>query len=252
MDIRYTARFFRNADEDRYDPDPFEVTPRFPETGTVAGADVTLRYSDARSYAWSISPEEGRNFRIGLSADDEALGSDYHTTAVTFAWEEYIGNPWLANHVLALNVEGGVTQGNLDRRSRFGIGGIPDRDIVQDLLQLTFIGGTGLRGYPPGVAVGDRYVLLNAEYRFPLRELMQGFLSLPLYFANLHAAAFADWGAATSRPLRLADFRLGVGGELRQAIWLGYAQPLTLRLGYARGVDEGGTDDVFLIFGSSF
>ena len=254
MDLRYTVEFLRNADADRYQPDPNDVTPRFPETGTIAGAGAGVSYRGARGYDWSVSPEEGRNLALRLTVNHEALGGDYHSTTVTWTWDEFLANPLLDRHVLSLRLNGGVSRrGDFRRRTAFAIGGFLEQDVVQDLLRLSFSGGGArLRGYPPGVVVGDQYHLLNAEYRFPLGELARGILTLPLYFKHAHMAAFADWGNAFRGEIDPAQFKLGLGGELRLELALGYHLHPILRLGYARGVDEGGIHETYVLLSSSF
>jgi hypothetical protein len=73
-------------------------------------------------------------------------------------------------------------------------------------VQLTLGANNGLRGYPVNQFVGDRSLLLGAEYR---RFLIDDVLR----FASVGVAAFVDSGYAWAPddPVRLADLRTDVG-----------------------------------------
>jgi hypothetical protein len=75
---------------------------------------------------------------------------------------------------------------------------------------------------------------------------------LPFYLRRLYAEAFADFGDAFEREIQLDDFALGVGGELFGVFAVGYHVDLTLRVGLARGVSEGGETQLYLNLGSPF
>jgi hypothetical protein len=250
--LSYTRQWLKNADEDRYEPDPNDSVPVFPSTDPRAAAAVSVSYRGARAYARSISAEEGRNLVLRFSVDDEALGGTGHARTVTYGWDEFVKNPWADGHVLALRLGGGFSRGDPDRRARFPVGGFGEQDYVQSLLELSFVSGARLRGYPPGVAAGDQFVLLNAEYRLPLADVVRGVSTLPVYLENLHLAAFADWGNAFVGPIEPQEFKLGAGGELRNDVVIGYVVPVVVRLGYAHGFDDGGVDDLYVLLGSGF
>ncbi|MEK6606438.1 MAG: hypothetical protein AABZ30_02150, partial [Myxococcota bacterium] len=149
LELDYRYEDVANADADLYVPDPGDPLPRFPETGVIAGVGIALGYSGVRRYAWSISSEEGRALSLGLRSNREDLGSDFRTTELTYGWSEFVPNPVVDRHVLALRLRGGIGKGNLAQRGIFAIGGAGDQDFVRSLLELQFGRGTGLRGYPP-------------------------------------------------------------------------------------------------------
>jgi hypothetical protein len=253
LNLTYTAQWLTNTDEDLYEPDPNDAVPVFPITGRLARATAGLSYRAARGYAKSISAEEGRFLSAAVTLDDEALGGRGHVRTLTYTWEEFLRNPWLDGHVLSARLGGGISRGDEAWRRRFALGGFGEQDYLQSVIELRFVGGSRLRGYRPGAVSGDQFVLVNAEYRFPLAEVAAGLWTvLPVYLQNLHAAVFADWGNAFFGSVEPGEFKLGAGGELRNDFTIGYVQPVVLRLGYAHGFDEGGLDDVYVILGSGF
>jgi hypothetical protein len=63
---------------------------------------------------------------------------------------------------------------------------------------------------------------------------------------------FFDFGDAYFGPLDLSDFRKGVGAELHLDFTIGYTEPMSLRLGFAYGLDEGGGVQLYAGFGRPF
>ena len=59
-------------------------------------------------------------------------------------------------------------------------------------------------------------------------------------------------GNAYFAPLDLSDFRQGTGAELHLDFTLGYTQPMSLRVGFAYGFDEGGGAQFYVGFGRPF
>ena len=66
------------------------------------------------------------------------------------------------------------------------------------------------------------------------------------------AEADALAGNAFDGPPRLSELRVGLGLEVRLSLQLGYTSGGSLRAGFAKGVVNGGTDQVYLALGSSF
>ncbi len=95
--------------------------------------------------------------------------------------------------------------------------------------------------------------VLYAEYRFPIWHIQRGIWTLPVYFRKIHGALFAEGGNTFGNGTedgvaaflekgwrRLQGGRVGVGAELRADLSLGWAFPLTLRLGVALPVVDKG------------
>lgn len=231
---------------------PGMLSPRLPETGLQAGISLGLQYDNVERYAESISAERGRRVALSLRCDDGAVGSDFATTQLSWSWSEFLPLPWGDEQVLALRYAGGAARGDLRRRGYFFLGGFPEQDLVRAVIELRPLGGAFLRGYAPGALYGDQYHLLNVEYRLPLFSLERGLSTLPVYVNYLHLAGFGDVGGANFGALAWDRLKVGIGAELLSEWVVGYVFPLTLRLGYARGLMEPGGHRFFALVGNSF
>ncbi|MCK5798186.1 MAG: PD40 domain-containing protein, partial [Deltaproteobacteria bacterium] len=252
VNLGYRFNYFRDVDGGKVVVFPGMVSPRLPEVGILSGAAVSISYSSIQRYAESTSNSGGRKIGISIRVDDRSLGSDFKSTQITWGWTEYIELPWLHDHVLALRYGGGVARGDFKRRGFFFVGGFPEQDLIDAVINQLPIGGAFLRGYSPGTFYGDQYHLLNVEYRMPLYDIERGLSSLPLYFNHIHAAVFADVGHAFFGPLAFDALKVGVGGEVLVEFVLGYFVPLTLRVGFARGVMAEGSNEFFALLGRRF
>lgn len=233
--------------------DPNDPPPTIPETGLLASASAGWFWSDTVATAFDISPTSGRAIEIGLSLAHPYLGSRFETVSATWSITQYVENPFVEHHVLAVRYGGGLSGGDLRRRGVFFLGGFGEADIVQQLLlEASALGGVALRGYPPGSRQGTRLHLVQLEYRFPILRIMQGIETLPAYLSRLWGSVFLDYGDAFFGPLDLSTFRVGIGGELYLDFLLGYVLPYTLRIGVARGLSEGGTTNFHFHVGRPF
>jgi len=252
ISVGYRLNWFRDADQTSVLVTPGMISPRLPEVGVLAGLTLSLSYRTVERYAHSISSEKGRVISIGMRVDHSSLGSDYRSTQVSYGWTEYIDLPWADDHVIALRLGGGIAAGDLSRRGIFFIGGFPEQDLLSAVIDATRVGGVYLRGYPPGMVFGDQFHLFNFEYRLPLFNIEKGVLSLPIYFNHVHMAAFADCGNAFFYNLKPQELKVGVGAELLLEMVLGYYLPATFRVGYARGLMEGGGNEFHFLLGNPF
>jgi hypothetical protein len=155
------------------------------------------------------------------------------------------------HHVLAFGLQGGIAVGDERRKSVYSLGGLPIRDPIQDAYFGYRYGGLYLRGYPPGAFSGSLYLLGSAEYRMPIWYIEKGFLTLPFYLRQLHGAVFVDVGG-TGDSLDEDILKVGLGTELRLDMQIFYHLPITLRLGYGRGLSEGGNHNFYLALGWGF
>jgi hypothetical protein len=248
----YRFNLFSDEDETRVVVEPGDLSPQLPETGRLLGVNLGASYSSTRRYTYSVSTEGGRQLALNLRVDHESLGSDYGSVQFTWAWSEYVDIPWFDDHVLALRWAGGIGRGDLDRRGLFAVGGFPEQNLIQTIIDLTPLGGAYLRGYAPGSFFGDQFHLLNVEYRLPLFDIERGVSSLPLYFNHVHCAIFTDVGHAFFGDLEPEELKVGVGAELLLEWVIFYIQPFTLRVGYARGLMEKGGNEFHVLLGSGF
>lgn len=250
--VGYELQYSRaTTDLTNQDWDPSGRPPRFPSLGFLSGLRFGWSYSNARSSVRSISLERGRSLSTSVSLFHPAFGSDYFQLTFRYSWTEYIPMPWRHHHVLALSLSGGISAGDLYRNA-FYIGGYPEQDIIQSLIDQSFLGGRYLRGYPSGVIGGSQYHMLNMEYRFPLWNPERGIYTLPVYLSHLWFAAFCDVGGAFAADLDFRDLLVGVGAEVVMRFIIGYFLPITVRVGYARGLMDGGENQVFAVLGLPF
>jgi hypothetical protein len=230
--------------------DPNTPPPRLPEHGFFSTLRFGWSYSDLERYTYDISASNGRALSISGSISDPLIGSEFRVMTLTWSAAQYV--PLWEQHVLALRYAGGVSGGDLDRRGVFAVGGFPAVNPLDSLLSPVVLGGAALRGYPANARFGTQYHLAQAEYRFPIVRLNQGYATLPVFLNRMYAAVFFDFGDAFSTPLDLATFRAGVGAEVLVDFTLFYLLGFTLRVGYARGLSEGGIDQVYGNLGVPF
>ncbi len=233
--------------------DPNDPPPTVPETGLLASLSAGWFWSDRAATVFDISPSYGRSLSFGVSLAHPYLGSRFETVSATWSFSQYIENPFVEHHVLAMRYGGGLSGGDLGRRGVFFLGGFGETDVVQQLLQeAQALGGIALRGYPPGDRRGTQLQLLQLEYRFPIYRIMQGIETLPAYLSRVWGSVFMDYGDAFFGELDLSTFRVGVGAELFVDFLLGYIIPYTMRIGVARGLSEGGGTHTYFHLGRPF
>ena len=127
---------------------PNQAVPVFPETDVVAaGLGLRFRYSDTRSFAYTVGPQEGQSFTASVRVNHPGLGSHFHSLELGYRWEGYYKLPWGETPVLSLRLAGGVTTTDRRRAGGFTLGGVPEQDIPSSILDNARSGGTGyLRG----------------------------------------------------------------------------------------------------------
>jgi len=233
-------------------PDPATLAPSYPGTGVMAGLSLGWSFSNLERYGYGISTERGRLASLTLVLRDPVLGSDWSSLTLGWVLHQFLALPWLAHHVLSLRLAGGIGSGQPGSRPSFALGGPPPQDVILALVDESFVGNNGyLRGYPPGAMAGDRYLLLNAEYRLPLLQVGRGLGLLPLYLQRLVLCSFLDAGAARYGRFALDKAKKGAGLELRADLTLGYYLEAALRLGHAWGLDDGAEDQWYLLLGNA-
>ncbi len=237
-------------------PDPNALVPQLPETGRIAGLAVGVNYNNLQRYRYSVSAERGRQISLYLSVGSKYLGSQHEVYSASWSWTEHFPMPWtprvLRNHVLVLNYAGGISGGDLQRRGLFFLGGYPAQNLLQSIYDFSRPGGAALRGYPYSSVVGDQFQVINLEYRFPITWIEWGYQYFPLYLRRLHGKVFADYGSAFSGGFSFDMLKLGVGAEMILEVIYGWYYPAALQLGYAYGVDKGGSNQVYFLLNSPF
>lgn len=232
--------------------DPNTPPPEFPQTGFRSEVRLGWSYSDVERYGYDISPSAGRSLGFTLAVAHPIFGSEFTSVSLTWSIQQYLRMPWLQHHVLALRYGGGISGGDEGRRATYSVGGFPAVSPIDGLLNGLILGGVALRGYPAFDRGGTQFHLVQAEYRFPIWRINQGILTLPVYLNRLSAAVFGDVGDAFYGQFDIETFRVGVGGELLLDFTIGYLLQFTLRVGYARGLMDGGIDQVYGHIGVPF
>jgi hypothetical protein len=110
-----------------------------------------------------------------------------------------------------------------------------------------------LRGYGSGEPslTGNRARLVTLEWRVPLRDIDRHAMVPPVGMNRVAVNLFYDVGDAWARGAE-ADWHRGYGIELMSEIRIGYLFGADLRLGFAKGRDEGGRSTAYLRVGRSF
>jgi Tol biopolymer transport system component len=237
------------------------------EDGLLSEASLTARYSDARRFVRSISPEEGRTAVALASVAAPELGSDYSVARARANVAQYLRLPFTRHAVLALRAAGGVAEGSIGGDPPFELGGFGDPDPLALVPGAIASPPDQLRGYEHGALGGTGYVLGNLELRFPLGAPGLGRSTWPLFLRRVHGALFADAGDAFDLPgelafaghrLDLEQLRFSAGAELRLEVVLGYALRTDVRVGVARALgrvllrDRAGDFTAYVAVGPSF
>jgi len=185
---------------------------------------------------WGITgPVNGRRAKLTLLAGVNLFDSDdIEFEAVEFDWRKY----WHFNKTftMALRFSGGVSFGETPKL--YFLGGttnwIGTRTLdakVYEVENLYFADVvTPLRGVPYYDLSGDRYGLINWEFRFPMIEYFAMRFPLPLVLSRVTGAIFTDIGAAWYGD----DFKGGTseGGDSRfQDIYTGFGFGMRANLG---------------------
>ncbi len=232
--------------------DPFQRAPRLTPELRLAGVGASWRISTVRNYEDSISLARGVAFDVGIHAQHPALGSELRVLELSAHFAAFVPTPWLKSHIFAFRLSGGTSLGAPDDRAAYALGGLPVRNLFQDLISGGGFGADVIRGFLPGARRGSAFYVGTFEYRMLLFRVERGLDTVPLFFDRVSFAAFVDAGDAPRDVPQLADLAVGVGGELRAEIAVLYYVPITFRGGYGRGFGAGGTDDVYLVLGGSF
>jgi len=207
------------------------LVPPLPDRGNINGALLGWRYRSDRAYPYSISPEDGLDLSLKLEMNLAQLDSDYDYNTYSGTLRNYF-KTMLKHHILASKLNGFYSQGDQLEQSNFSWRYV------------------SLRGYPYGYFKGNKGASLSLEYRFPLFYPERGVLYGLTFFDRLWASVFYDLGGATFNPFKEMTYKRGVGAELNldtSTFW-GYYY-FMLKLGYAKGLDAGGEEEVYFTLG---
>lgn len=251
--ISYAFARFRPADGfPQTVIDPYARIPVYPQTGWLGTIRLGWYWSNVQRFLWSVGPEKGFSLSANLDLARPELASQYSVLVASYNSVGYIPAPWGHHHVLALHAQGGASQGDWGRRGAFVLGGFADIPLPDALRNFLFQPGIALRGYAPGSRFGDTFHLFNAEYRFPLLNVDRGYQTLPAFLQRFYGNLFVDYGDASFEPIDMFRMKLGLGAELLTDFSIGYFQPITLRIGIAKGTSEGGVGQTYVVLSQLF
>jgi hypothetical protein len=226
--------------------------PTVPETGLNADIRLSWTYNDARRHIYDFNPSEGRTLGASITFAHPSIGSRFRSIAASWFIQRYIEMPWAQHHVFAFRYGGGAGADSRGERGIFSLGGFPEASFLDQLVNFEQQGGVALRGYPAFSIFGDRFQLVQTEYRFPLTRVLRGPGTVPLFFDRMWGLIFFDVGDAYFGKIDFSRFRKGAGAELHLDFTIGYVQPMYLRLGFAYGFDRGGGAQFYASFGLPF
>ncbi len=202
---------------------------RQPSLGNFSGFGFRYNFNRAKKYPGSISLEGGPRILLDFQVSDALLGSNSTNEQVILSADvrHYFALP-LEGHVFAIRGMGGVAFGDRLLQGTFRLGSALGEGFLASPSPRLF----PLRGLPQITFAGERAVLLSGEYRLPLIQPQRGLGTSPIFLKQMHMAFFADYGTVFNDNIDFDKFLLGVGAELRGDFVLGYALPISGRLGY--------------------
>ncbi|OGC05062.1 hypothetical protein A2276_03855 [candidate division WOR-1 bacterium RIFOXYA12_FULL_43_27] len=198
-----------------------------PATGNVRGVGLGYSYSNSRTYAVSISPEDGIDLYLSSKFYSKALGSDYSFTNYSISSNQYLPTP-VPHHILAFSETGFLSRGEQLSQSDF------------TWRYLT------LRGYPTTYFSGSKGGKATLEYRFPVAYMENGLSYGLTFFDRAFGKFFFDVGGSTFGNVSNIYLSKSAGGEISLSTVNGFGYvPIVLTLGYAVGMDPGGEGKLY-------
>ena len=180
-----------------------------------------------------FEPTSGWYHSFSLEKAGGFLGGDYDFTKYNLTLRAYISTKFIKDVVdigSIKKITDNLSKGVLALRA---MGGMADTDLPS--FAMFQVGGMNtIRGYDFGEFSGDKSLVFNVEYRFPLAE-------------NFQAVLFADWGQAweIEQSINLEDLKFGRGVGIRFDTPLG-----PIRLDY--GINEEGEGKTYFSIGHTF
>ena len=231
--------FFNNRVFHEYDKQVFTVGYSFenlnnissleilsvqPSRGNINGALLAWRYYSLRSYGNSIAPEDGIDVQLKGTLYSKDLGGDYNFNYYSFSLSNYLA--LFSHHVLASKAVAAVYKGEKIAQGGFTSGNL------------------GIRGYSS--LTGTKLVKETIEYDFPLSILETGTGYGLTFFDRFWGNFFFEFGGVTSGTVGSLSLVRSIGAELALNTINGYGYvPMVLKIGYAKGIDAGGSDQLY-------
>ncbi|MBN2400864.1 MAG: PD40 domain-containing protein [Spirochaetes bacterium] len=208
---------------------------------TEAKIRAKYLYSSALQYSYSISREDGRDFSVLFDSYREELGSDLTYYVAMGEYAEYLPGIW-RNNVIMARLRGGASFDNPYYKAPFTLGRFKKGDTDPPAVDEDEF---GLRGYPYGRIFGNRIAAVALEYRLPVIQKDFGLATFPVMFRDLWLTPFVEYGNVWETETTINDFKTSAGIELNLRLTLGYSYNLQGYIGYARGFDKYGEDQIY-------
>ncbi|MBN1211154.1 MAG: PD40 domain-containing protein [candidate division Zixibacteria bacterium] len=254
-----TAQYFIDRKYHDYDD------PRENRSSKVTKA--TFAYVTDNILWGNTGPVNGRRGKLSLEGGKNLFDDqDIEFYSVDFDYRKYWH--WSKTFTFAFRMSGGASFGNTPKLYFLGgttnwIGTRTLDDKVYNVENLYFAEVvTPLRGIPYYELSGNRYGLVNLEFRFPMIQYFAMRYPLPIVLGNINGAIFYDMGSAwydddfkggTSQngSSRLVDIKTGFGFGMRANLF-GF---LLLRYDLAWATDFNSVSDkptYYFSFGADF
>jgi len=212
------------------------LRPAQPLSRTRRAARASWLTSSARTYGYSISPEDGVSAGATAEFVRRSFGSFADASVLTGDVRAYVP-AFAPHHVAALRAAAGISSGDAAAGRTFLLGG-PDSNALNAAFGRSAI--SLLRGFATDSFAGSRVALVNADYRWPIARPQRGVGTWPVFLHTLHAAAFADAGHAWTRTFDARAIKYSTGAELSANLIVGYSIPFAATVGAAWGHDGSG------------
>ena len=206
------------------------------DTARRSAVQFGWRLSNAKSFGYSISAEQGGNVSITGELTRRALGADGDAGAVVADARGYL-RMFPRHAVLAARLAGATAWGDRGVRRVFDAAGSGSQSGGFDVGPAAI----GLvRGFSSGDLFGFHAAVANFDYRVPIAWPQRGVGTWPATLRAVHGALFADVAYAWDRSVQNAGTRRSFGAELSGDAIFGYSLPLTLTAGAAWREDPSG------------
>ncbi|MBI5700720.1 PD40 domain-containing protein [Candidatus Saganbacteria bacterium] len=204
-----------------------EILTTKPSLGNLSGLFVGYSYSNLRAYGYSISPEEGFSLAVFFKSFSRTTGSDFNLINYLVSGTQYFKTA-IPHNILGVSATGSLSYGD---------------SFVQSGFNYKFL---SLRGYPYNLISGTKSALGSVKYLFPVSYPESGFGYGYLFFDRLWMEMFFDSGGASLGALKDILWKRSCGAELNLQTINGWGMfPVVLKLGYAKGIDAGGEEQIY-------
>lgn len=203
----------------------------------VSRAQLLYYYSNARSYAYSVSKENGRDLLLVADIYNKEVFSDYTFYRLGGMYSEYLPG-FFANNAAVINLRGAAFIHRPAYFKGFSLG-----QSVQGSPNTTSANMHkfwGLRGYAPDAEEGNYLAAAALEYRFPVLQKDLSFGLFPVMLRNIWITIFAECGNVWSIKHEASRVKTAAGIQLHADFLLGYNLGASAFVGYARGFNDNG------------